>query len=239
MQTTTKLRQRGSPVFLFNIIQCCHGNHIFVLIGQPHLHILHRFYQIHKDQAHCGLIDPLSVLLTVYKRINDIFQQILDLQHFRNLKMKIFPTLFILTQDIHQKICQHIVISRHGIGHIKKLRQHHKIDRNIILPRFQNLMLRKLIKKKQLTFVNYDFFSINDISQRSLTHIQHFHKIMPVRRKIHKTGVCTHSDQPAFFQHLTAVHGKVPTGCVEISIHLCFSIQDFSLFLCDLSQLIQ
>ena len=239
MQTTTKLRQRSSPVFLFNIIQCCHRDHIFVLIGQTHLHILHRFYQIHEYQAHCGLIDPLSVLLTVYKRIDDIFQKILDLQHFRNLKMKIFPTLFILSQDIHQKICQHIVIARHGIGHIKKLRQHHKIDRNIILPRFQNLMLRKLIEKKQLAFVNYDFFSVNDISQRSLTHIQHFHKIMPVSRKIHKTGVCTHSDQPAFFQHFTAVHSKVPTGCVEISIPLCFSIQDFSLFLCDLSQLIQ
>ncbi|WP_334303506.1 sensor histidine kinase [Blautia massiliensis (ex Durand et al. 2017)] len=39
MQTTTKLRQCGSPVFLFNIIQCCHGDHIFVLIGQTHLHI--------------------------------------------------------------------------------------------------------------------------------------------------------------------------------------------------------
>ena len=39
MQTTTKLRQRSSPVFLFNIIQCCHRDHIFVLIGQTHLHI--------------------------------------------------------------------------------------------------------------------------------------------------------------------------------------------------------
>ena len=38
------------------------------------------------------------------------------------------------------------------------------IDRNIILPRFQNLMLRKLIEKKQLAFVNYDFFSVNDIA---------------------------------------------------------------------------
>lgn len=39
MQTTTKLRQRSSPIFLFNIIQCCHRDHIFVLIGQTHLHI--------------------------------------------------------------------------------------------------------------------------------------------------------------------------------------------------------
>ena len=62
---------------------------------------------------------------------------------------------------------------------------------------------------------------------------------MPVCRKIHKTCVCTHSDQPAFFQHLTAVHSEIPAGSVEIFVYLCFSVQDLTFFFGYFSQLIQ
>ncbi len=34
-----QLRKGSCPIFLFNIVQCCHGDYIFVLIGQTHLHI--------------------------------------------------------------------------------------------------------------------------------------------------------------------------------------------------------
>ena len=153
--------------------------------------------------------------------------------------MEIFTPLFILAQYIHQKICQHVVIPCHGIGHIKKLRQHHKIDGNIILSRFQDLMFRKLVEKKQLPFIHHNFFSIDDIGQRSLAHIQHFHKIMPVRREMHKTSMGTHRNQSAFFQHLSTVYGKISSGCIEIFIYLRFPIQDFSLFFGYFSQLIQ
>ena len=153
--------------------------------------------------------------------------------------MQILSSLLILAENIHQKICQHIVIACHGIGYVKKLRKHHKIDCNIILTRFQDLMLRKLIEKKQLTFIHYDPFSIDDISEGALAHIQHLHKIMPVRRKIYEPGVSTHCNQSAFLEHLATVHSKIPAGCIEIFVHLCLSVQDSPLFICNFSQLIQ
>ena len=100
-------------------------------------------------------------------------------------------------------------------------------------------MFRKLVEKKQLTLINDDFFAINDVSQRAFADIEHFHEIMPVCRKMHKTGMGTDRDQPAFLQHFSAVHGKVPAGGIKVSVHLCLSIQDLSFFFCDLSQLIQ
>ena len=208
VKSAAQLSQGSSPIFLLNVIQRCHGDHIFILIGKSHLYILHRFHQIHKDQAHCGLIDPFPVLLTIYKGIDDVFKKVLDLQHLCNFKVQILSSLLILAENIHQKICQHIVIACHGIGYVKKLRQHHKIDCNIILTRFQDLMLRKLIEKKQLTFIHYDPFSIDDISEGALAHIQHLHKIMPVRRKIYEPGVSTHCNQSAFLEHLATVHSK-------------------------------
>ena len=165
MKPGAQLCQSSCPVLLLNIIQGCHRDHIFVLIGKAHLHILYGFHQIHKNQAHCGLVDPFPVFFAVYQRIDDIFQKILDLQDLCNLKVKIFATFLILTQNIYQKIRQHIVIASHGISYIKKLRQHHEIDGNIILSRFQDLMLCKLVEKKQLAFIHHDFFSIDDIGE--------------------------------------------------------------------------
>ena len=39
MKPGAQLRKGSCPVLLLNIVQCCHGDHIFVLIGQTHLHI--------------------------------------------------------------------------------------------------------------------------------------------------------------------------------------------------------
>ena len=79
MKTAAQLCQGSCPVFLLNVVQCGHGDHVFVLVGKTHLHVLYGFHQVHKDQAHCGLINPFPVLFSIYQGIDDVFQKILDL----------------------------------------------------------------------------------------------------------------------------------------------------------------
>lgn len=79
VQFGTEFCKGRCAVLLFYVIQCGHGNHIFVLVGYPHLHILNRFQKIKKDQSHSRLVDPVLISVSCYQRIDHIFQKILYL----------------------------------------------------------------------------------------------------------------------------------------------------------------
>ena len=81
MKQFTQLSESCSFVFLFYVIQGCHGNHVFVLIWHTHFHILYRIHQIQKNQSHSCLVDPVIFPFSCYQRIDHILQQILDLQN--------------------------------------------------------------------------------------------------------------------------------------------------------------
>ena len=153
--------------------------------------------------------------------------------------MKVFTTLLILTQHIHKKIRKDIVISRHRICHIKKLRKNHKIDCNVFLSRRKDLMSCILIQEKKFPLPYHDFPAADDIGQLSLTDIKHLDKIMPVCRKMNKTSVRTHGDQFTFVQHLRTVYNEILTGCIKVFIHLRHTIQYLLFFFCYDSQMIQ
>ena len=149
--------------------------------------------------------------------------------------MKVFAALIILPEHIYQKIRQHIVIPRHRISHIKKLRKDHEIDRDIFFSRRQDLMPCKLVQKKQFSLAEHHFLAANDIGKLSLTDIKHLDKVMAVRRKMHEPRMCPDRDQLALAEHLGTVHGKILTRGVQILIYLRDSVQDPLFFLCDFS----
>ena len=219
-------------VLLFDIIQRCHCDHVFILIRQAHLRILYRFQKIEENQSHRCLVDPILIAFTGHKRVDHIFKKILDLQHFCDLKMQIFSTLFILAQHINQEICKDIIIPRHRIGHIKKLWKDHKVDCNIFFPRRQNLMSRILVQKQQFACMDHDFFTTYNICKLSLADIKHLNIIMPVRWKMHKSCMGTYSDQFALTEHFRTVHREILPRCIKVLIYLCNPIQDSLFFFC-------
>lgn len=90
VQFLTKLRKCSCPVLLLNIIQSGHCDHVLILVWKTHLCVLHRLQKIQKDKPHRCLIDTILVSLPRYQRVDDIFKQILDLQHLCHFEMKIF-----------------------------------------------------------------------------------------------------------------------------------------------------
>ena len=77
------------------------------------------------------------------------------------------------------------------------------------------------------------------MSRGAAAHIDDFHIVVGVLRKMDETGVWTDADELTMLQHLFAVHDKLRSGRVNLLLNGGVAIQKLLFFFCDGAKLTQ
>ena len=140
-------------------------------------------------------------------------------------------------QGGYQKIPQDVLLLEHGKAAVEELGQDDEVDCDIVLGGGQDLMVHRLVEKEQVPGLEHHLLgAVDDVGGGAAAHIDQFHIVVPVARKMNEPGVGAYLDQFALFQQAGAVHHELVAGGVQAALDGAVPCQDGAFLIGDLAQ---
>ena len=237
MQLLRQFRKAAVCIIGFHIPQYLPNHRISLVIGTQGFRMPQK---LHKEQCHRHLAHfPLAESI-LNQDPQQVLQKILNGLYFRYIEIQISGSGILAAKAINEEFPQGcFFLADHGERRGEKFRQHDEVDRNIPFPCPAYFMGGALIQKQQVTLLQPDFLSVNDVGGFAAAHINHFHIVVSMLREVDEACMGTDGDELTGSKQLAAIDGSFLALHVNIPVDIASAVQNFLLLSSNHRQLFQ